>query len=139
MFLYTWADVLVEPTTYQSVVLAAENADAVIAVNEVDDPTLGAAVTFDEEGIVASIVEKPPPGTWDTRWNNSGVGVLGPEAWLIIDKLEPSARGELELTDALATIIERGAKVRAVPVNGHWFEIGTPEQLEAARAAFPTE
>ncbi len=134
-FLYTWADVLVEPSTYQRVAHAAEQADAVIAVNRVEDPSDGAAVSFDEEGWVTSIVEKPEAGTSDTPWNNSGIGVLSPEAWPLIDRIEPSARGELELTDALAAMVQAGSKVRAVPVEGYWFDIGTPERLAEARAA----
>ena len=136
MFLYTWSDVLVESTTYQRVVIAADHADAVLAVNEVDDPTAGAAVSIDDDGMVTDIVEKPAPGTSVTKWNNSGVGVLGPEAWRLIDRIEPSPRGEIELTDAVAGIVKQGARVRAVPIEGYWFDIGTPSELEAARSLF---
>ena len=125
MFLFTWADVLVDASTYQRVILAAETADAVLAVNEVPDPSVGAAVFVDDEGWVTDIVEKPPPGTSATNWNNSGVGVLGPEAWRVIDRLEPSIRGELELTDALAAMVNQGrqspGRARYRPLVRHWY------------------
>lgn len=135
MFLFAWGDILVDPVVYRRVVLAAEQSDAVLAINEVADPTVGAAVTVDDEMWVTGIVEKPPPGESSTRWNNSGIGVLGSEAWQHIDRVEPSERGELELTAAIATMIDRGAKIRAVPVEGYWYDIGTPASLAEARAA----
>ena len=107
-----------------------------LGVNEVDDPWAGAAVYVDEQWRVQKIVEKPPQGSSDTRWNNAGLGVLGPEIWPHVDALQPSARGEYELPQAIAALVASGANVGAVPVRGQWFDIGTAEDLETARREF---
>jgi dTDP-glucose pyrophosphorylase len=135
-FVFAWGDILVRPENYRAVVRRSRLADAVLAVNEVDDPWAGAAVYVDDGLRVTRIVEKPPPRTSATRWNNAGFGVLGPEIWPLIDQLAPSARGEYELPEAVAALIESGVNVAACPVEGPWFDVGTPEQLEAARGEF---
>jgi NDP-sugar pyrophosphorylase family protein len=135
-FFFGWGDILVRPENYRAVIKAGRLADAAIAVNQVDDPSAGAAVYVDEAGLVTRLVEKPAPGTSTTRWNNAGLGVLGPEAWPFIDALEPSPRGEFELPAAIGAMAEAGLRVRAVPLEGPWFDIGTPESLAAARAEF---
>jgi NDP-sugar pyrophosphorylase family protein len=135
-FFWAWADVVVEAANYRRVLRAAHLADAVVAVNEVDDPTAGAAVYISEDGRIERIIEKPASGTSDTHWNNAGFGVLGPEIWPELDRLEPSEAGEYDLPRAIGALVESGANVAAVHVEGPWFDIGTPEQLEAARHAF---
>lgn len=135
-FLFGWGDIVVDPANYAAVVRASRFGAHVIAVNEVDDPATGAAVYVDEGMRITGLVEKPLPGTSTTRWNNAGFGVLGPSAWVAIEALQPSARGEYELPQAIAALVETGEEVRAVPVRGPWFDIGTPESLAAARAAF---
>lgn len=135
-FAFAWADTLVHPSNYVRVLGAA--GEAVIAVNRVDDPSAGAAVTVDSNWRVLSLVEKPPPGTSRTPWNNAGIGVLGPSIWPVIAALPLSPRGEYELPAAIAALVAAGADVRAVPIEGGWFDIGTPEALEAARRSILT-
>jgi dTDP-glucose pyrophosphorylase len=132
-FLFAWSDVMVAPVNYAAVVVAADDGDTVIAVNHVDDPSAGAAVHLDDDGWVTGIEEKPRPGTAGTNWNSAGLGILNPSVWPHLDVLEPSERGELELTDALASLLLAGERIRAVPVRGYWHDIGTPEGLAAAR------
>lgn len=135
-FYVGWGDILVRPENYRRLVKASRLADAAIAVNEVPDPSAGAAVYIDEAMRIERIIEKPPPGTSTTRWNNSGLWVAGPGIWPEVDRLQPSARGEYELPQALAAWIAGGAHVVAVPVEGPWYDIGTPAALEAARTGF---
>ncbi len=133
-FFFGWGDILVSAANYRRVLEAAPAGDAVLAVNAVDDPCAGAAVYVDDELTVTRMVEKPPPGSSTTNWNNAGLGVLPPRIWPLVDALRPSARGEYELPQAVAALVEQNARVKAVPVEGLWFDIGTPEDLELARA-----
>ncbi|MCZ2110806.1 MAG: nucleotidyltransferase family protein [Dehalococcoidia bacterium] len=135
-FFFGWGDILVRPENYRLAIRRARLADAVIAVNEVDDPWAGGAVYVDDAMRVTRLVEKPAKGRSTTRWNNAGFGVLGPEIWPLIAALDPSERGEYELPQAVGALIASGARVVASPVEGPWFDIGTPEQLTAARQAF---
>jgi dTDP-glucose pyrophosphorylase len=143
-FFFGWGDILVQPRDYRAVIRASRTADAAIAVNFVRDPFAGAAVYIDGEtrrgedgrGLVTRIVEKPPKGTSTTHWNNAGFGVLTGAIWPEIDALEPSPRGEYELPQAIAALVAKGARVVASPVEGPWFDIGTPDDLERAREAY---
>jgi NDP-sugar pyrophosphorylase family protein len=132
-FFFGWGDILVDAVNYAAVVEAAAELDGSLAVNEVDDPWAGAAVEVGGDGVVTRIVEKPPKGTSRTRYNNAGFGVLPPAIWSDIDALQISERGEYELPRAIAAFVERGGRLRAVPVMGQWWDIGTPEDLADAR------
>jgi len=138
-FFFGWGDILVSSDNYGRILAAAPGRDAVLGVNPVDDPWAGAAVTVDEDFRVLNIVEKPPRGTSNTPWNNAGLGVLGPSIWPLVEALQPSSRGEYELPQAVAQLVESGADVRAVPVEGQWMDIGTAADLEAARREFRSE
>ena len=135
-FFAGWGDVVVEPGNYGPIINATAGADGAIAVNEVDDPATGAAVYVDSAMRVTRIIEKPEPGTSTTRWNNAGMMVLPAAIWPHIESLPLSPRGEYELPQAVAALVAAGCELRAVPVLGPWFDIGTAENLAAARAHF---
>ncbi len=105
-------------------------AEGGLMVNPVDDPSAGAAVYLDGEGWVERIVEKPPPGSSSTPWNNTGAYVLPAAAFDVMAQLEPSQRGELELPDAVTRLLEVGCRLRAVAARADEVDhVGTPQEL----------
>jgi glucose-1-phosphate thymidylyltransferase len=85
-------------------------------------------VAYDGDGGVADIVEKA--GVVDMRYpsppsNDAVVGLycLPPEVFEIIDTLEPSSRGELEITDVNRELVRRG-QLKVERVQGWWHDGG---------------
>jgi NDP-sugar pyrophosphorylase family protein len=134
-FLVTWVDVLVEPGTYRRVWAATGDVDGAVAVNHLDDLSAGGAVAVDDD-MVTRVTEKPGPVA---GWNLTGVLALDAAVWPYVEAVGRSVRGEYELPDALNAWIGGGARISAVAVEGAVFEIGTPEGLSAASAAYSGE
>ena len=137
-FVFGWGDILMDRANYPRFIHHARNDeyDLMLAVNRVKDPFRGAAVYVDAHMIVERLDEKPAPGTAKTEWNNAGLFATGQIIFDYLARLEPSARGELEIPGAIAQMIADGRVVRAVDMRGFWSDVGTPEDLEAARASF---
>jgi glucose-1-phosphate thymidylyltransferase len=101
---------------------------ALVFVTEVDDPVSFGVVAYGEDGSVADIVEKA--GVVDLRYPEppSRDAVVGlycypPDVFEIIDSLEPSGRGELEITDVNREYARRG-ELRVERVEGWWHDGG---------------
>ena len=137
-FVFGWGDILMDRANYPRFVHHARNDeyDLMLAVNRVKDPFRGAAVYVDAQMMVERLDEKPAPGTAKTEWNNAGLFATGQIIFDYLARLTLSARGELELPAAIAQMIGGGRVVRAVDIRGFWSDVGTPEDLEAARAWF---
>ena len=107
---------------------AAAGDRAQIFVKEVPDPENFGVVLYDGDGRVTDIVEKA--GTVDTRFDAppSSEAVVGlycfpPDVFDVIDRLEPSNRGELEITDVNRHYAREG-RLDAVRVEGWWEDAG---------------
>ena len=137
-FVFGWGDILMDRANYPRFIHHArvDAYDLMLAVNRVRDPFRGAAVYVDNHMIVEWLDEKPAAGTAKTEWNNAGLFATGPMIFDYVAKLEASARGEIELPGAIAKMIADELVVRAVDVRGFWSDVGTPEDLEKARARF---
>ena len=137
-FVFGWGDILMDRANYPRFVTELNRADCdlLLAANEMDDPWRGGAVYFDSELRVERLVEKPPRGTSSTNWNNAGLFAADRSLFEYIERLELSPRGELELPQAISAMVADGRVVRAFKVAGFWSDVGTPEDLEAARKHF---
>lgn len=132
-FLLTYGDIICEPASYlrcDREIAEHPSAAAVLGVRDVDDPWQGAAV-YEEGGRVTRVIEKPPRGTSTTRWNSAGLDGLRPVAFSYLDKLQPSPRGEYEITTIFDMMLAEGVEVRISPMEGLWRDVGRPEDLAA--------
>jgi len=102
-------------------------ADALALVKEVADPRRFGVVEVDPLDRPLRLVEKPR----DPRSNLAIIGVylFTPRVHRVIERLKPSARGELELTDALQALLEEGATVRIRRFPRWWLDLGRREDL----------
>ncbi|MEI6504170.1 MAG: glucose-1-phosphate thymidylyltransferase, partial [Armatimonadota bacterium] len=107
---------------------------AALLLKEVADPrTLGVAVLDDQQRVLR-LVEKPadPPSNLAIL----GVYAFDPIIFDAIDSIEPSARGELELTDAIQYLVEHGSAVSARVIEGFWEDAGEPLALLRANRRY---
>jgi glucose-1-phosphate thymidylyltransferase len=74
-----------------------------------------------EGGKVKRIIEKPPEPPSDLAV--IGVYMYPPDVFDVVDALEPSARGELEITDVNNAYIERGEMAYEI-IDGWWLDAG---------------
>lgn len=111
---------------------ARGDAAALLLLKEVADPRpFGVALLEGER--ITGVVEKP--SVPNSRLAICGVYLFTPAVWGAIANLRPSARGELEITDAVAALIGAGETVVGHPLVGWWHDMGTwPGYLAANRA-----
>jgi glucose-1-phosphate thymidylyltransferase len=105
---------------------------ASIALQQVDDPSAFGIVDVDDDGTVTRLVEKPDDPPSDLAL--IGIYVFSPAVFEMIDRIEPSWRGELEITDAIQCLLDEGYDIDSQLVEGWWKDTGKPEDiLEANR------
>lgn len=103
-----------------------------VVLREVDNPKQFGVAKVSGNKIVY-LVEKPskPPSNLAIM----GIYLFTRNIFDTIKFIKPSARGELEITDAIQSLIKSGSnKVIPLMATGQWYDVGCPEDLLKANA-----
>ena len=101
--------------------------DAQILLTKVDNPSQFGVAELGPHGGVTTLVEKPKQPKSDLAL--VGVYMFRPVIHDAVRAIKPSARGELEITDALQWLIDEGRDVRPHLVTGYWKDTGRLEDM----------
>src|SRR3954465_589396 len=86
----------------------------------------GTQTSMDGDAVVrvTGLVEKPPVDEAPSRLAIIGRYVLAPEVFEVLRETPPGRGGEIQLTDALATLVERGEPLHGVVFSGRRYDTG---------------
>jgi glucose-1-phosphate thymidylyltransferase len=103
--------------------------DALILLTPVPDPEQYGVAELNN-GSVVRLIEKPSEPT--TNLALVGVYMFTPVVHAAARAIEPSGRGELEITDAIQHLVDQGLRVEPHVVQGWWKDTGRLEDMLAA-------
>jgi len=109
-----------------------DQADAAFLVEAVphEDASRYGVVVTDERGAIEEVVEKPeqPP----SNLVMTGFYTFSPAIFHACHLVQPSARGEYELSDAIDLLVRSGRRIDAVLIDGWRIDVGYPEDRDRA-------
>ncbi|GGT35552.1 glucose-1-phosphate thymidylyltransferase [Streptomyces chromofuscus] len=125
--MYLGDNMLPEGITQVAEEFAAHRPAAHVVVHKVADPRAFGVAELGPGGEVLRLVEKPEQPRSDLAL--IGVYFFTAAIHEAVRAIEPSARGELEITDAVQWLVAAGADVRAGRYEGYWKDTGNVEDV----------
>lgn len=125
--------ILGDNTTDANISKSVQNfsSGALVFLKKVTDPQRFGVPKFDESQKITEIIEKPdnPPSEYAV----TGLYIYDNQVFDAIRNCQPSARGELEITDVNNFYIKKG-QLNWTELDGWWHDAGTFESLFAANS-----
>ena len=128
-FILSYGDILVDPMNYKRVLDLPDDVEAIVTVTRGEDVSKGGAVFLNERMELLDLREKSQRDEPTSPWYNAGLYAFRHSIFEFTAKLQPSPRGEYELTDAIRDLAQSGKRVKAVELTGEWADVRDPEIL----------
>ena len=106
---------------------ATNGAAAQLLLKQVDDPQRFGVAELATDGTIERLVEKPAEPRSDLAL--IGVYMFRPSIIEAAHAIEPSDRGELEITDAIQWLLDNSHQVRSSIHTGWWLDTGKKDEL----------
>ena len=129
-FLVYYADNLISVSDLKNISIKDEFHYTIAA--KVEDPTKYGMLVI-EDNFLKKVVEKPLQFSGNLA--NAGLYKFTPEIFSLLDKLELSSRGELEVTDAVNVLAKQG-RVKVYKLHDYWLDLGCKEDIEKIEKFF---
>ena len=106
---------------------ADNNWNSQIVLKEVENPAAYGVAKMRPDGSIEALIEKPasPPSNLALV----GIYMFDRHIFEAVDAIEPSARGEYEITDAIQWLIDHGYTVFPHVHDGWWIDTGKPTDM----------
>ncbi len=146
-FLLVYGDILVSNETYKALqsLWQEKPTDGIIAVKLGEEIQKGGMVIFDDAFHMREIAEKATLVELEALrsrfgnfkpWYNAGIYAFTPMIFDYTSRLQKSARGEYELTDALRNMATDGRILRGHVISDYWVDVRDPEILDQVNQKF---
>lgn len=103
-----------------------------IGLTKVNDPSQYGVARTDENGRIVGFVEKPQNYPEKSCWVNAGIYVMDRSILPLI----PAEQFFDISRNLIPRMMEQGIDIHGSKLDGHWFDIGTPETLDEANGFF---
>jgi bifunctional UDP-N-acetylglucosamine pyrophosphorylase/glucosamine-1-phosphate N-acetyltransferase len=134
-FFLGWGDVIAARSDYQRLINAYRKIpySGFMGLEYLEDPQAGASIVL-EGSRVTQLIEKPPPGTAPSPWNQAGLSIYTAQIFPCLERLHPSPRGELEFTEAVQLLVEEGGPVYSLPLQHPRLHLTHPGDIPKVEA-----
>ncbi|MBW2995199.1 glucose-1-phosphate thymidylyltransferase [Candidatus Woesearchaeota archaeon] len=103
------------------------NPDALLLLTEVANPSAFGVAELNPDNTIKSLEEKPENPK--SNLAVTGIYMFNNRIFEAINNIAPSARGELEIPDAVQWLINNNGRVISEKIKGRWKDTGKPEDL----------
>lgn len=119
-------NLILEDLTEEFRSFEASNHGAKVFLNDVDEPERYGVAELSDDGEIDRLIEKP--SSPETTNAVIGLYLYRADVFRRIEQLEPSERGEYEITDVNIRYLQDD-DLEFAHIEGDWFDVGTPEGL----------